>query len=308
MHRCPDLICSDAFISVTELDGKFYHHQHLTVMKKVLLSVVAVFTLHSFAFAQTSQSLQLSASETRRAIIAAPPTLPVGTTTFTLPEVSSILISNTNTEDYNWVLGGNSSPMTSNHLGTLTNDAINFITGATGPNIRMTITPTGGIEMIGDLDRINNVTGYNWPASHQAGFLQNNGSGGLSWGNSVAASRAGIGTWFQNNYGGGATVMDVSGTTVAQIASAFPGGLSGVSVVLDNVPTVGTLTCTVTLNGVPTALTVTINGNIGQTFNFTDISGAPIAFNAGDRVGVDLNDVGFAPNNMDILVTVFATY
>jgi hypothetical protein len=283
-------------------------------MKKVLLSVVAVFSLSSFAFGQ-SQSLQLSSSATQRAVIAAPPGAPptglaVGTTTFTLPAVSSILISNTNTEDYNWILGGNSSPFTApytNNLGTLTNDAINFITGAGGPNVRMTITGTGGIEMVGDLDKINNVSGYNWPAAHAAGYLQNNGTGTLTWTNSVQASRAGLASWYKNNYGTGNQVIDVAGTDVPTVVSPFGGGLSGVSMKINPAGTGGTLIATVTKNNVATTLTVTIN-NVGQSFAFTDISGAPINFIAGDEIGVSVNDPGgFAPNT-DIVVTVFANF
>jgi hypothetical protein len=281
-------------------------------MKKVLLLVVGVVCIGSYAFAQSSQSLQLAASSTQRALIAAPPTLPVGTTTFTLPEQSSILISNTNTEDYNWILGGNSAPMTSNLLGTLTATDLIFVTGTGGPNTRMTISgTTGGVTINGDLDAINGATGYNWPTTHAPGYLQNNGTGGLSWQSSLQASRAGLGNWFTNNYGTGVLAMPVSGTTIlTAIVSPFGGGLSGVSILVTppggNVG--GALTATVTKNGAATLLTVTLPGGAGP-FAFTDFSATPVAFNAGDQIGVTVTDGAntFAPN-VDILVTVFANF
>lgn len=284
-------------------------------MKKVLFLVVLIVAAGTSAFAQSSQSLQLSASNTQRAVIAAPAALPAGTTTFTLPSTSSILISNTNTEEYNWILGGNSSPFTApytNNLGTLTNDAINFITGASGPNIRMTITGTGGIEMVGDLDKINNLGGYNWPTSHSPGYLQNNGSGGLSWQSSLQASRAGLGNWFVNNYGTGVVNMPVAGTTIlTAIVSPFGGGLSGVSItVTPPGGTSGTLVASVTKNGVITPLSVTLIGNGGGNFfAFTDATASPVSFNAGDQIGVELTDGAntFAPN-VDVLVTIFANF
>jgi hypothetical protein len=37
------------------------------------------------------------------------------------------------------------------------------------------------VNQLGDISRLKNLS-YSWPASHAAGFLQNNGTGGLSWG------------------------------------------------------------------------------------------------------------------------------
>src|SRR6185503_13506785 len=131
-----------------------------------------------------------------------------------------------------------------------------FVTGAGGPNTRMTISgTTGGISLSGDLDMINGLAGYNWPAAHAGGYLQNDGNGNLSWQTSIQASRAGLGSWFQNNYGTGAINMAVSGTTVLPaIVSPFGGGLSGVSILI-TAPggnPGGALTATVTKNGVAT--------------------------------------------------------
>jgi hypothetical protein len=67
------------------------------------------------------------------------------------------------------------------------------------------------------------------------------------------------------------------------------------------------LTATVTLNGVATTLTCTVNGAGGQQFAFATPA-SPIPFVAGQRIGVNLNDVNFTPNNNDVLVTVFANF
>jgi hypothetical protein len=283
-------------------------------MKKVLLWVVAVVCVGSYAFAQSSQSLQLAASSTQRAIISAPASLAAGTTIFTLDSVSSIIVTDNNINRYAWLLGGNTfaGAPTNNYLGTTTATDLRFITGTGGPNVRMTISgTTGGVTINGDLDAINGATGYNWPTTHAPGYLQNNGTGGLSWQSSLQASRAGLGNYFTNNYGTGVLAMPVSGTTIlTAIVSPFGGGLSGVSILVTppggNVG--GSLVATVTKNGVATGLTVTLLGGAGF-FAFTDFTATPVAFNAGDQIGVSVTDGAntFAPN-VDILVTVFANF
>jgi len=275
-------------------------------MKKVFLLVVGVVCIGSYAFAQSSQSLQLSASSTKLAVIAAPSSLADGTTTFTLDSVSSVIVTDNNINAYAWILGGNTfdgSP-TNNLLGTFSNTPFSLITNNT---TRMSIAATGGVTISGDLDGINGLTGYNWPVAHAAGFLQNNGTGTLSWQSSLQASRAGIGTWYKNNYGTGNQIIDVAGTDLPTIVPPFAGGLSGVSMKINPPCTGGTLIATVTQNGAATGLTVIIN-TIGDSFAFTDISGTPINFAAGDEIGVTVNDPGgFAPNT-DILVTIFANF
>lgn len=276
------------------------------------LAVLALFACASFA----QSSIQLSTGDGGYVVLTAPVSLPSGALYLDLPDEGAVIVSDGNIDEYAWVLGGNASPP-SNLLGTTTNTDLVFVTGASGPNTRMTLTASGMLNVgsssqfqvngsTGNISKIMNLN-YSWPASHSAGYLQNDGSGNLSWQTSVQASRAGIGSWFENNYSGGAVVMAVSGTTIPFVGSAFPGGISGVSIVCGNAGTAGTLTATVTLNGVATSLTCTVNGTTGQQFAFATPA-SPIAFVAGQRIGVNLNDAGFSPNNNDVLVTVFANF
>jgi hypothetical protein len=54
------------------------------------------------------------------------------------------------------------------------------------------VQDAGGVQKFavaqsGNLAIISGVTGYNWPGAHAVGFLQNNGSGNLSWGSGGSA-------------------------------------------------------------------------------------------------------------------------
>lgn len=155
------------------------------------------------------------------------------------------------------------------------------------------------------------------PSSNAVGYLQNDGNGNLSWQTSVQASRAGLAQWYENNYGTGATFMDLNGTTpggIPHMVSPFGGGLSGLSMVINppgNLGT-GTITATVWVDPVgaaplaATTLSVSITGN--NDFGFTDISATPIAFGPGDKIFILLDDLGtFAPNT-DVIVTLFANF
>lgn len=284
-------------------------------MKKLVCICATIACLPNFILAQVA-SIQMSAGDGKYVVLSAPTTLPVGTLRLDVPDEGTVIVSDGNIDEYAWVLGGNASPI-SNRLGTLTNTDLVFVTGASGPNTRMTLTSGGLLNVgassqfqidgsTGNISKIRNIN-YSWPGSHATGYLQNDGSGNLSWQTSVQASRAGLGTWFENNYSGGAVIMDVSGTSIKFIGSAFPGGISGVSIVCGSAGTNGTLTATVTLNGVATTLTCTVNGNAGEQFAFATPA-SPIPFVAGQRIGVNLNDAGFTPNNNDILITVFANF
>jgi hypothetical protein len=291
-------------------------------MLKALLFCAVL--LCSYTQVSAQHSLQLDAGGGKVALISAPATLPVGTSIFTLPELSSILISTSNVEEYAWVLGGNSSPFSSNNLGTLTNDDLNFVTGATGPNTRMRITASGAVQIgsaqqfevssMGDLKKINNLD-YSWPGVHTDGFMKNDGAGNLSWATSVNADRSSIGNWYEVNVGTGTTnqIVDVAGAGgggITEFAVPFAGSITGIAVTLENDCNGGVFTCEVLINGAATGLiaTVTDTGGAADKYGFIAQATGLDNFAAGDRVQVRFTTTAGYGANGDAYFTVYGNF
>jgi hypothetical protein len=292
-------------------------------MLKALLFCAVL--LCSYTQVSAQHILQLDAGGGKIALLSASVALPIGTTIFTLPEATSILISTSNVEEYAWVLGGNSSPFSSNDLGTLTNNDLNFITGASGPNRRMRITASGAVQIgsaqqfevapSGNLVKINGLGGYSWPGAHTDGFLKNDGSGGLSWVTSVNADRSSIGNWYEVNVGSGTTnqIVDVAGAGgggITEFAVPFAGSITGIAVTLENDCNGGSLTCEVLINGIATGLiaTVTDTGGAADKYGFIAQATGLDNFSAGDRIQVRFSTTAGYGANGDAYFTVYGNF
>lgn len=226
----------------------------------VLLLLVA-----SVSFGQSSHILQVDDGLGNFATITGPGS--GGNLNFTLPASAGTLLTTSSASNAFWALGGNSSP-SSNLLGTVTADPINFITGSGGPNTRMTIAANGDVTVVTTNLNIGGVT-YVWPNAQGAAnsVLGNNGSGTLSWVTSVAPS--------------GTAGGDLSGTypnpTVSKInGNTIPANAAGV---LTNNGT-GTLTWAAGGGGTPAGANTEVqfnnSGAFGSSSNFTFVSGTAL--------------------------------
>ena len=291
-------------------------------MIKALLCSVGLLCTYTYVSAQ--HSIQLDAGGGKIAQLVTSSSLPVGVTTFTFDNGTGIVVTSSNISNYAWLLGGNTSP-SSNTLGTLSNTDLNFITGASGPNTRMRITSTGIVQMgsaqqfevgpTGDLDKINGLSGYNWPGGHTTGFLKNDGSGGLSWATSVVADRSSIGNWYEVNVGSGTTnqIVDVAGAGgggITEFAVPFAGSITGIAVTLENDCNGGILTCEVLINGVATGLiaTVTDTGGGADKYGFASQLSGLDGFVAGDRIQVRFTTTAGYGANGDAYFTVYGNF
>jgi hypothetical protein len=115
-------------------------------MKRQLLFSLALFlALTSSVFAQ--HSLQIDDGSGNYTII----TGSGSGGTYTFPNGGgTILTTGGGTTSGAWLLGGNTGAGVNNLLGTLDNTDLNFITGLSGPNIRMTILAGGNIGLSPD--------------------------------------------------------------------------------------------------------------------------------------------------------------
>ena len=295
--------------------------------KTLTLSVGMLLAFSQLSSAQ--HSITIDAGGGKYAQLVASSSLPVGVTTFSLDNGSGTVVTSANIFNYAWVLGGNPSPV-SNLLGTTSNTDLDFVTGASGPNRRMRITSGGNVQIgsggtpnlfevdgaTGNLSKIRNVD-LMWPASNPgaAGFLRNDGSGGLSWTTSVNADRSAIGNWYEVNVGSGTLnqIVDVAGAGgggITEFAVPFAGSITGIAVTLENDCSGGTFTCEVLINGAATGLiaTITNTGGGSDKYAFAAQGVGLDNFAAGDRIQVRFSTTAGYGANGDAYFTVYGNF